>query len=155
MLAVVISRNGGPEVLEPREWPEPAPGEGQLLVALEAAGVNFRDVYERRGGYGTPPPLVAGAEGAGSVVAARRGRDRVRGRRPGELDERDRQLRRARARRRRPRGAGAGRQSRSELAAAVLLQGMTAHYLATSTHPDPPPATTCSCMPPPGASGCS
>ena len=41
-----------------------------------------------------------------------------------------------------------------ELAAAVLLQGMTAHYLATSTYPDPPRATTCSCTPPPAASGC-
>ncbi len=69
MRAVVIGANGGPEVLEPRELPEPEPGEGQLLVALEAAGVNFRDVYERRGGYGTPPPLVGGAEGAGTVVA--------------------------------------------------------------------------------------
>ena len=69
MRAIVIERNGGPEVLEPRDRPEPEPGPGELLVALEAAGVNFRDVYERRGGYGTPPPLVAGAEGAGTVAA--------------------------------------------------------------------------------------
>jgi NADPH2:quinone reductase len=74
VLAVVIRRNGGPEVLEPQEWPEPSPGTGQLLVALEAAGVNFRDVYERRGRDGTPPPLVAGAEGARTRTLSRGGR---------------------------------------------------------------------------------
>jgi NADPH2:quinone reductase len=134
VLAVVIERNGGPEVLEPRDRPEPIPGEGQLLVALGAAGVNFRDVYERRGGYGTPPPLVAGAEGAGTVVQAGPGvtefgsGDRVAWTSAtGSYAERVL--------------VDAGRAVHvpdavsSELAAAVLLQGMTAHYLATSTYP--------------------
>ena len=133
MLAVVISRNGGPEVLEPGERPEPVAGEGQLLVALEAAGVNFRDVYERRGGYGTPPPLVAGAEGAGSVVALGAGvsefavGDRVSWTSAtGSYAERvlvaaDRAVQVPDA--------------VSSEQAAAMLQGMTAHYLATSTYP--------------------
>jgi NADPH:quinone reductase len=56
--AVVVTRNGGPEVLEARDEPEPQAGPGTLLVALEAAGVNFRDVYERegRGAYANDPP---------------------------------------------------------------------------------------------------
>jgi NADPH2:quinone reductase len=134
VLAVVISRNGGPEVLEPREWPEPSPGGGQLLVAVEAAGVNFRDVYERRGGYGTPPPLVAGAEGAGSVVALGAGVTEFA---PGDRvawtsatgSYAERVLVDA------ARAVHVPDAVSSELAAAVLLQGMTAHYLATSTYP--------------------
>ncbi len=123
-------------MLEPREWPEPVPGEGQLLVALEAAGVNFRDVYERRGGYGTPPPLVGGAEGAGHAssplgagVTEFAVGDRVAWTSAtGSYAERvlvaaERAV------------AGAATESHPELAAAVLLQGMTAHYLATSTYP--------------------
>src|SRR4051794_41886893 len=71
MQAIVITRNGGPEVLELRDEPDPEPGAGQLLVQLEAAGVNYRDVYEREGrgrAYANTPPLVAGAEGAGTVL---------------------------------------------------------------------------------------
>jgi NADPH:quinone reductase len=134
VLAIVISRNGGPEVLEPKEWPEPSPGDGQLLVAVEAAGVNFRDVYERRGGYGTPPPLVAGAEGAGSVVAAGAGVTEFA---PGDRvawtsatgSYAERVLVDA------ARAVQVPEALAPELAAAVLLQGMTAHYLATSTYP--------------------
>jgi NADPH2:quinone reductase len=134
MRAVVIEKNGGPEVLVPGERPDPEPGEGELLVSVEAAGVNFRDVYERRGNYGTPPPLVAGAEGAGTVVAHGPGAE--------DFEPGDRvawtsatgsyaELVLVRAARAVPVPEGVS----SELAAAVLLQGMTAHYLATSTHP--------------------
>ena len=134
MRAIVIERNGGPEVLEPRDRPEPEPGPGELLVALEAAGVNFRDVYERRGGYGTPPPLVAGAEGAGTVEAT--GPD-VTELGPGERvawtsatgSYAERVIVKA------DRAVPVPAATSSELAAAVLLQGMTAHYLATSTYP--------------------
>ncbi len=134
MRAVVISANGGPEVLEAREWPEPEPGAGQLLVAVEAAGVNFRDVYERRGGYGTPPPLVGGAEGAGTVVATGAGVTEFG---PGDRvawtnatgSYAERVLVAAERAVEVPEAVG------PELAAAVLLQGMTAHYLATSTYP--------------------
>ena len=68
MQAVVFERNGGPEVLEFQEAPEPAPAGGRVLVDVEAVGVNFRDVYEREGGgYGSPPPAVIGVEGAGRI----------------------------------------------------------------------------------------
>jgi NADPH2:quinone reductase len=67
MKAAVISRYGGPEVLEVRDVPDPQPSPGQVLVQVEAAGVNFADIMAARGGYpGTPePPLVAGREFAG------------------------------------------------------------------------------------------
>ena len=55
MRAIVFERNGGPEVLELRDVPAPTPGEGEVLVDVEAIGVNYRDVYEREGGgYGSP-----------------------------------------------------------------------------------------------------
>lgn len=134
MRAIVIERNGGPEVLEPRDRPEPEPGPGELLVAVEAAGVNFRDVYERRGGYGTPPPLVAGAEGAGTVLATG---PEVTELGPGERvawtsatgSYAERVIVKA------ERAVPVPAATSSEVAAAVLLQGMTAHYLATSTYP--------------------
>lgn len=68
MKAAVIPRYGGPEVLEIRDVPEPTPKPGQVLVNVEAAGVNFADIMTAKGGYpGTPePPLVAGREFAGS-----------------------------------------------------------------------------------------
>ena len=65
MKAAVITRYGGPEVLQIRDVPDPQPNPGQVLVRVEAAGVNFADIMAARGGYpGTPePPLVAaGAE---------------------------------------------------------------------------------------------
>ena len=70
MRAVVFERNGGPEVLEVRDLPEPQAGGDEVVVRVEAAGVNFMDVYEREGtgGYGTRPPAVPGAEGAGTIA---------------------------------------------------------------------------------------
>ncbi len=67
MRAIVVTRPGGPEVLEVQDVPEPEAQSGQLLVAIEAVGVNYRDVYEREGRYRTPP-LIAGVEGAGTVL---------------------------------------------------------------------------------------
>jgi NADPH2:quinone reductase len=131
--AVVVTRNGGPDVLELRDEPEPQPGAGQVLVALEAAGVNFRDVYERegRGAYANDPPLVAGAEGAGTVVEGGAGfaeGDRVAwAAAPGSYAERVAVS--AAAAVKVPDGVS------SELAAAAILQGMTAHYLCVSTYP--------------------
>jgi NADPH2:quinone reductase len=68
MKAIVISRWGGPEVLEMRDMPEPAAATGQTLVRVEAGGLNFADFMTARGGYpGTPkPPLVAGREFCGA-----------------------------------------------------------------------------------------
>jgi NADPH:quinone reductase len=67
MKAVVISRFGGPEVLEVRDAPGPAPGPGQELIRVQAGGVNFADMMTAQGGYpGTPkPPLTAGREFCG------------------------------------------------------------------------------------------
>jgi NADPH2:quinone reductase len=136
MRAIVVTRNGGPDVLELRDEPEPQPRAGHVVVALEAAGVNFRDVYERegRGAYANDPPLVAGAEGAGTIVAVGEGVDGLaEGDRvawaaaPGSCAERvavD-----AAAAVKVPDGVSC------ELAAAALLQGMTAHYLCVSTYP--------------------
>jgi len=67
MKAIVITRLGGPEVLELRDMPEPEPSPGQALVRVEAGGVNFADTMTMSGGYpGTPPPpLIAGREFSG------------------------------------------------------------------------------------------
>ena len=75
MRAVVVTRFGGPEVLELRDEPEPVAGPDDLLVEPKAIGVNYRDIYEREGRYGGEAPLINGVEGAGKVVAgpSRRG----------------------------------------------------------------------------------
>jgi NADPH2:quinone reductase len=67
MKAIVITRLGGPEVLELREVPEPVASPGQALVRVQAGGLNFADLMTTQGGYpGTPkPPLVAGREFTG------------------------------------------------------------------------------------------
>ena len=74
MKALVITRFGGPEVLEVQEAPDPHPGPEQVVVKVEACGLNFADLLTARGGYsGTPkPPLIAGREFAGIDVAAGR-----------------------------------------------------------------------------------
>jgi NADPH2:quinone reductase len=69
MHAVVAREAGGPEVLSYTELPDPAPGPGQLLVRVAAAGVNFIDTYRRSGVYPMEYPHVVGAEGAGTVEA--------------------------------------------------------------------------------------
>jgi NADPH2:quinone reductase len=126
MRAVVFERNGGPEVLQFTEVPEPAPGADEVLVEVEAVGVNYRDVYERRGGgYGSPPPAVIGVEGAGTIAhsGVRVAWVAV----PGSYAERVAAKRDALV----PIPDG----MRTEDAAAVLLQGMTAHYLAWDSYP--------------------
>ncbi len=71
MRRVLIPRYGGPEVLTLREAPDPVPGEGELRIAVRAAGVNFADVLGRLGLYpdAPPPPMVVGYEVAGVVDA--------------------------------------------------------------------------------------
>src|SRR5665647_156486 len=69
MRAVEAVAPGGPEVLTYGERPEPEPGPGQLLVRVAAAGVNFIDTYRRSGVYPMAFPHVVGSEGAGTVVA--------------------------------------------------------------------------------------
>jgi NADPH2:quinone reductase len=126
MHAVVFERNGGPEVLEYKQVEDPAPQDGQAVVEVEAVGVNYRDVYERRGGgYGSDPPAVIGVEGAGTVVGS--------GERvawvavPGSYAERVAAHRNALV----PVPDGVS----LEDAAAALLQGMTAHFLASDSYP--------------------
>ncbi|MGA8541909.1 MAG: alcohol dehydrogenase catalytic domain-containing protein, partial [Terriglobales bacterium] len=71
MKALVIARFGGPEVLELQQVPEAHPAPEQVLVKVEAGGLNFADLMTMQGGYaGTPkPPLVAGREFAGRELA--------------------------------------------------------------------------------------
>jgi NADPH2:quinone reductase len=115
-------------VLEVRDLPEPEAGSGQLVVATDAIGVNFRDVYEREGRYGGEAPLIAGVEGAGTVVTGPSQGDRVAWlAAPGSYAERV-LVPAARA-------VSIPDGISSETAAAVLLQGVTAHYLATSVYP--------------------
>ena len=71
MKAVVVTRLGGPEVLEVRDWPEPQPKANEVVVRVEAVGVNFADTMTTRGSYrGMPePPFVVGREFAGVIEA--------------------------------------------------------------------------------------
>ncbi|MBV8664541.1 MAG: NAD(P)H-quinone oxidoreductase [Hyphomicrobiales bacterium] len=71
MRAILIVQPGGPDVLQIRELPRPVPGEGEILVKVEAAGVNRPDVFQRLGAYPPPPgaPDIPGLEIAGEVVA--------------------------------------------------------------------------------------
>jgi NADPH2:quinone reductase len=132
MRAIVIEKKGGPDVLEHREdEPEPAAGADDLLVAVEAIGVNYRDVYEREGrgaAYGKAKvPLIVGAEGAGTIVEGpRKGERVVWAAAPASYAERC-AVPAANAVTV-PDGVS------SEQAAAVMLQGMTAHYLCHSTY---------------------
>ena len=137
MQAVVVTGTGGPEVLEIRDEPSPEVGPGRLLVDVEAAGVNYRDIYEREGGYGGTPPFVAGVEGAGTVASVGEGvtefaaGDRVAwSAAPGSYTE---QIA-VEANLAVPVPDGMS----TELAAASLLQGMTAQYLASTAYPVQP-----------------
>jgi NADPH2:quinone reductase len=126
MRAVVFERHGSPEVLALQEVPDPSPGDGEVLVEVEAVGINFRDVYEREGrGYGSTPPAVIGVEGAGRVTdtGERVAWSAVDGSYAERVAADPRLLVPI------PDGLD------TEVAAAVLLQGMTAHYLAFDSYP--------------------
>ncbi len=69
MRAIQITQTGGAEVLVPRELPTPTPGPGEALVQIEACGVNFIDIYLREGRYASPLPFIPGQEAAGVVLA--------------------------------------------------------------------------------------
>lgn len=124
MRAIIFERNGGPEVLEPKDLPDPAPGEGQVVVDVEAIGVNYRDVYERNGGYGSEAPAIIGIEGAGSVAET--------GERVAWSNVSGSYAERVAADRNKlvpvPDGIS------FEVAAASILQGMTAHFLASDSY---------------------
>src|SRR2546421_11642528 len=126
MRAVVYDSHGGPDVLEVRDVPNPEPAEDQVLVDVEAIGVNYRDVYEREGrGYRVEPPAIIGVEGTGTIAGT--------GDRVAWVGVQGSYAERVLAPRDRlvpvPDGVS------SETAAAALLQGMTAHYLAHDSYP--------------------
>jgi NADPH:quinone reductase len=134
MKAIRVHAHGGPEALHLDELPQPQPSAGEALVAIEAAGLNFIDVYFRKGLYKAALPLTLGLEGAGVVMALGAGVDDLRlGDRvaftgvPGAYA-----------------GYVAAPASRlvplpveitSKQGAAAMLQGMTAHYLAAACWP--------------------
>ena len=135
MLAIQISRTGGPDVLEAVDLPKPTPGPGQILVRNEAVGLNFIDTYIRSGLYPSALPLVLGSEGAGVVEAIGEGVIRFR---PGDRV-----------------GYGSGPLGAyaefhvvsaeraallpdavtTRMAAAAMLKGMTAEYLLRRCYP--------------------
>lgn len=126
MKAILVSRHGGPEVLEYTDVDAPVPGEGQLLVDVSFAGVNFIDTYFRSGTYPSEPPYIPGTEGCGRVVDDPRGEIA-----PGTLvawhDAPGSYAEQVAVDRNRlvavPEGVA------PEVAASMLLQGMTSHYL--------------------------
>jgi NADPH2:quinone reductase len=134
MRAIVVSELGDPDVLKPADRDDPRPGPGELLVRVGAAGVNFIETYQRSGLYQMPLPYTPGAELAGQVLAVGEG---VVGFQPGDrvatVDARGSYAEQAIVPSDRavpvPDGVD------TETAAAVLLQGMTAHYLTQSTYP--------------------
>ena len=140
MYAVRIHQHGGPEVLRYEEVPTPAPGEGQALVRLVACGVNFIDIYQRKGLYRVELPVVLGQEGAGVVEAVGPGVTEVK---PGDRVAYSNVLGAyaeyavVPAARLVPIPDGVTYQQ----AAAVMVQGMTAHYLVHSTYPLKPQDT--------------
>ncbi|MBE7187393.1 quinone oxidoreductase [Jatrophihabitans endophyticus] len=133
--AVVVTEPGDAGVLRVRDVPVPSVGAGQLLVRVAASGVNFIDVYRRQGVYPVPTPFVLGGECAGTVLAVGPGVD---GFAVGDVVAT---------------AAGANGTHAEvalldaattvpvpdgvdpELAAAAILQGMTAHYLVHATYP--------------------
>ena len=134
MRAVLVTSSGAADVLQVTEVDRPSPDAGQVLVRVAVAGVNYMDVYQRSGTVPLPTPFVAGVEGVGTVVEVGDGVDDLPiGQRVGWL-----------------RG-GQGSYAEyvlvdaamavpvpdavpDEVAAAVLMQGVTAQYLATDTY---------------------
>jgi NADPH:quinone reductase len=148
MEAILLETHGGPEVLQVAQVPDPVPGPDEVLVEVAAAGVNFIDTYQRSGLYDIDLPGGLGLEGAGEVVAVGAA---VTSRQVGDVVAwADRAARTPSASR--PRGtlrAGAPGVEPEE-AAALMLQGMTAHYLTHSTR-SCAPGRRCWRSPPPAA----
>src|ERR1019366_5738712 len=134
MKAIQIYATGGPEVLKLADLPIPQPGPGQVLIRVEAIGVNFIEVYFRKGVYKASLPLTPGSEAAGTVEELGPG---VNGFVAGDAvalvavlgSYAEYALVPAAQLVKIPDGVS------MEQAAAAMLQGMTAHYLAHSTYP--------------------
>jgi NADPH2:quinone reductase len=134
MKAIEVKQTGGPEVLQLADLPVPQPKPNEAVVKIAASGVNFIDTYQREGRYKVPLPFVLGQEGAGVVTAVG---PEVKSAKPGDRvawagvlgsyaefaaipGDRLVQV---------PQGVS------DQQAAAVMLQGMTAHYLSHDTFP--------------------
>lgn len=133
MRAIRVNGYGGPEVMQMEDVATPTPGPGEALVRIEASGVNFIDVYQRTGLYKIPVPFTPGLEAAGTVIETGTGVDHIQ---PGD-----------RVAYQGVQGAYADfavapvdklivlpAEVTAREGAALMLQGMTAHYLATSTY---------------------
>ena len=126
MKAIVVTSHGGPEVLEYKDVEPPTPSEGQLLVDVSYAGINYIDTYFRSGTYPSDPPYIPGTEGCGRVVSDPLGEIA-----PGTLvawhEAPGSYAEQVAVDRNRlvavPEGVA------PEVAASMLLQGMTSHYL--------------------------
>ena len=133
MKAIQIYETGGPEVLKLAELPTPEPGPGQVLIRIAATGVNFLEIYFRKGTYKAALPLTPGSEAAGTMVRVGEG---VTGFAEGDRvatvnalgSYAEYALAPASQLVKVPNDVSA------EQAAAAMLQGMTAHYLAYSTY---------------------
>jgi NADPH2:quinone reductase len=134
MKAIRVEQYGDLDALRYEDIPDPEPGEGEARVEIEAAGVNFVDIYHRMGRYPRKLPITLGMEGAGVIDVVGPGVDNVK---PGDRVAYAMQQ-----------GSYAEYaivpawqlvrlpdQMTTQQAAAVMLQGMTAHYLAFSTYP--------------------
>lgn len=134
MRAIRVEQHGGPEVLTLADIPLPEPGPGQARVKLQFVGLNFIEIYQRIGQYKLSLPWTPGAEGAGVVDAVGPGVTEVKvGDRVASASfigaYAEYALANAWQLATVPEGVG------MEVAAAVMLQGMTAHYLTHSTYP--------------------
>lgn len=140
MKAIRIHEKGGPEVLTYEEVPTPQPGPGEVLIKVAAAGVNFIDIYYRTGIYPVATPYIPGEEAAGIVEAVGEGVTEFK---PGDRVAHCQKM-----------GSYAEYQAAPvskvvpvpegldlKQAAAVMLQGITAHYLSHSTYPIKPGET--------------
>jgi len=134
MKAIRVHAPGGPEALQFEETERPAPGPGQVLVKIEAAGVNFIDTYQRTGHYKVPLPFIPGQEAAGIVAAVGPGVAEPRvGDRVAYATVLGAYAEYAVVPADRVVGLPDGVSAKQ--GAAAMLQGTTAHYLATSTYP--------------------
>jgi NADPH2:quinone reductase len=131
MQAIRVSATGGPEALQLEDIPTPEPGLGQIRLKVEAAGVNFVEIYQRKGQYRQPLPFTPGSEAAGTVDAIGPDvTDLQIGARVASVDALGSYAQHALVNVGRvvPVPAGLG----TEVAAAAIMQGVTAHFLAYS-----------------------
>jgi NADPH2:quinone reductase len=131
MRAIRVSATGGPDALQLEDIPTPDPGLGQVRIKVEAAGVNFVEIYQRKGQYKLPLPFTPGGEAAGTVDAVGPDVTDIHvGERAASVDARGSYAQYAlvEANNIVPIPAGVS----AKVAAAVMTQGITAHFLAHS-----------------------